>query len=319
MTKPVFLTVNLPFFPGFYDSYLSGAVDWAEESEIESRTTESDHDSDEGGKPEALQLDAEDLGDIYRRHTQYSDAYRTIADMYVSAFDSKVGGALGLTVAAKQKSYNYETKAYEIVPYRYDSARITFESMDSPREYNFTTDRVYANIPLVVMRLFMRQSKAEKHATLSSVLADRHTSRDGFASFYSNRLPEWLAKPLQDWDHNELGSLLIAGMKINGIDPAGADFERDLCESAVGDEGAYQAWESAVDWPAVEAATLEARAEKLAEWLESDRDGAAVWAGQHGDEFAAIMAADEPLFKGIELPEIAYRCPVTLDMFAPLS
>ena len=316
MTKPIFLTVNLPFFPGFYDSYLSGAVDWAEESDIENRTTESDHETDEGSQPEALRLNAEELGDIYRDNTKYNLAYRSIASDYVGALDYKLGEALSMTVKDTRQRYNAETKTVAPEEYRRESARISFESMDSPREYNFTTDRVYANIPLLVMRLFLRQSKAEGYATLNEVIGERHTSRDGFRSFYSNRIADWLDKPLTDWDHNELGSLLVAGMKLNGLDTDEADFSSDLCECALGDEGAYSAWENAVDWPAVEAAKLEKRAEKLAEWIEEDSEAVARWAGEHAEEFAAIMAADESAFRGLDMPQIAYRCPVTLDMFA---
>lgn len=38
----------------------------------------------------------------------------------------------------------------------------------------------------------------------------RFTSYDGFISFYSNRIEDWLDKPLTEWDHNELGTLLYA-------------------------------------------------------------------------------------------------------------
>lgn len=309
MSKAVI--VNLPF-DGFYHSAYSEAVDYEETRHIEDRCNESDHDDDEYHWPEALRLDQGALASLLFDVTDYSAAYFQIARDYVAAFDHVAGEAFGLGVKDTRNRYNYKTNEFEAESYIRPSARMTFESMDSPREYNFTTDRVYATVPLAVMRLLFKRSAAENHATFKAVIAERFTSCDGFISFYSRHLADWLEKPLVDWDHNEFGTLLIAAMRMAGYD----DIRRELYEMTLGDEGAYQAWENAVDWPKYEAKLLEARAEKLAAWIEEDKESALEWITKAHDTFDAIVQADAELFRGFELPELPYRCPRTIDMFA---
>lgn len=190
-----------------------------------------------------------------------SAAYAIIARDYVSAFDSVASEILNLPLG------------------------LTFESMDSPREYNFTTDRLYAHIGVDVAAALFARSEAENHATLAAVIRERFTSRDGFISHYSNALPEWLEKPVADWDHNEIGTLLIAALRLVGADEDD-DIRWPVHDVLSEDGGMYQAWESAVDWPRFEADREELREEK--------------------------RAAADPDY--VPPPE---RCPLTLDMFAP--
>ena len=251
-----------------------------------------------------------------------------IARDYVAAFDDLAGEAFGMTVPATRSKWTVDDAGQYAVmpePYARPSVGMTFESMDSPREYNFATDRVYGEIPLKVLREIFRRSKAEKHETLAAIIGARFTSYDGFASFYSPDLDSWLAKagPLAGWDHNELGTLLIAGLQMAGEtfgEGSVYDYESPesrLWEATVGDEGARRAWESGVDWPAFDAARLEARGEKLADWLESDPDAAKVWIYENGaaaTELAATVAAVD-----LDLRTVAVRCTETLDMFAGLA
>lgn len=249
MTKQIELITRVPF-SGFYESIWSGEIDHQEESYIE---YEEERQA-ENGIPADLRLDNRELWDIYNRYTSYDIAYRNLAKDYCDAFTD-----------AKKAETDIDLK-------------LRFESMDSPREYNFTTDRVYAFIPLKVVKSLFAISKAENHVRLKKRIADCFTSRDGFISHYANGLrDEWL-NPLRDWDHNQLCTLIEA---ICG--------DCDDWESiyyAFGDEAFYRYWESAVDWPLVESAIAELRAEKLAELQE-----------------------DNPEY----VPP--YRCPETLDLF----
>ena len=43
---------------------------------------------------------------------------------------------------------------------------------------------------------------------LRQAIKERFTSRSGFISSYPNHLEDW--PPLEQWDHNELGTLLVA-------------------------------------------------------------------------------------------------------------
>lgn len=314
--------VNLPF-DGFYESTYSGEVDREEESFIEYRCEnngESDADY-ESHWPEDLQLDAGEYGTILFNVSSYDIAYRKIAGWYAAALDHLLGETFGYSVQDKRKWYNFETKEMTEQSYMRPSIRATFESMDSPREYNFTTDRLYAEIPLGMMYLLFRKSRAENHATLAAVIAERFTSCDGFISHYSRHLADWMEKPLADWDHNELGTLLIAAMRMSGIDPDESETRERLYYDTFGDEGAYQAWESAVDWEKFESKRAELRAEKLAEWCESDLDAAAIWRANHGEDYAALLAADSTISVVFAEHDAAlpYRCPETIDMFTGLA
>jgi len=234
MTKPQTRSVNLPF-PGFYDSWYSHAIDREEEQWCEYEAGE--REDGEQQYPAELRLTDGELAELLFRHTTYSTAYHAVAREYVGAFDWKAGEALDLALG------------------------LAFEEMTSPREYNFQTDRIFATVPLKTVRALFAVSKADGHKSLSAVLEDRHTSRSGFHSWYSNDLDTWLSKPVGDWDHNELGSLLLACLAIAGVD--WEEFEGELYEGTDTGNGEFSnAWDSAVDWPAFEAARDDLRADK---------------------------------------------------------
>lgn len=106
-----------------------------------------------------------------------------------------------LEAYAKEYCSMLEFKLKEFYPF----LSLAFESLQSPREYNFTTDRIFAHIPYsAVKKLY----KAIDKEALRELIKDKFTSYDGFASFYSNNLAKWEEKPLLQWDHNEIGTLL---------------------------------------------------------------------------------------------------------------
>ena len=82
-----------------------------------------------------------------------------------------------------------------------------YNDMVSPREYNFTTDRLFGSLYLSEIDKMFQETDKD---VLRQVILDRHSSYSGFISFYSNDLNEWKVKDVSDWDHNELGTLLIA-------------------------------------------------------------------------------------------------------------
>jgi hypothetical protein len=102
---------------------------------------------------------------------------------------------------------------------------LKFESMQSPKEYNFTTDRIFVEIDFSeVERIYQDCDKAE----LAKLVKEKFTSRDGFISFYSNCLESW--GNLETWDYNQVGTLLEC--------MAGRDFdiwkEYAIMENAIG-------------------------------------------------------------------------------------
>lgn len=103
-----------------------------------------------------------------------------------------------------------------------------FESLDSPREYNFTTDRVFVVLaPEALEKLESLRGTPE----LAEVLKEMFTSYSGFHSFYSPD-PEdakWQV-PVAEMDHNQLSAYLAAWvLRESGETLRGA--RKDLCES----------------------------------------------------------------------------------------
>lgn len=173
----------MPFFPGFYSSMLSHAVDSAEEQDAEYYAQQQEGPG---------YLTASEYMSIIYDCTDYKKTYQNMARMWVEGFDAWC-------------HENLETPEKSFV----------MESMVSPREYNFTTDRVFADVPNAVLELLFARSEANGHKALAKVIRDTFTSYDGFMSSYSNTLEVWLKKPLAEWDHNELDALVEAMIALS--------------------------------------------------------------------------------------------------------
>ncbi|WP_420431496.1 hypothetical protein [Candidatus Poriferisocius sp.] len=88
-----------------------------------------------------------------------------------------------------------------------------FAGIDSPQFYNFTTDRLFANVAWPVVRRIYSNTKAE---SLTGCAKEMFTSRSGFCSFYDPDWTEW--DKLKEWDHNQLGCLFRAFLYDHGWD-----------------------------------------------------------------------------------------------------
>lgn len=90
--------------------------------------------------------------------------------------------------------------------------RMQFESIQSPRYYNFTTDRIFCTISeSEAARLFAETPED----VLEEVAKETFTSRDGFISSYSPDVAEWGS--VEEWDHNQIGCLVDA--YVRSIEP----------------------------------------------------------------------------------------------------
>lgn len=318
MTAPKMLTVCLPGFPGFYESELSQAVDWEGDQWCEYHSDDNGETGPdyESTYPAALTL-ANELGELLFRHTDYRAAYQSLARTWADAFDHEAGQILGMTVPDKRRRWTGEGFVTE--PWDRPSIGARFESMDSPREYNFTTDRLFVDVPLKTLRAMFRKSAEGRHEALANIIRERHASRSGFHSFYSVDLTRWLSKPLRDWDHNELGTLILAALETAGADLSRGEYYRgfwaDVRETCLDGETASHAFDSAVDWAALDRERAEMRVAKLATWLRDDGEAARAWIIAHPDHVDEMRehasgALESVLFSG------ATRCAETLDMFA---
>lgn len=82
---------------------------------------------------------------------------------------------------------------------------VAFKELVSPREYNFTTDRIFAEIDETELQ---RICRITPYGALREVCEAQLTPRDGFIPFYPRDPDDW--GPLAVWDHNQRGLLLEA-------------------------------------------------------------------------------------------------------------
>ena len=80
-------------------------------------------------------------------------------------------------------------------------------SIDSPREYNYRTDRVFATVPVGFMAALL--AKVDKKG-LCEVVKSHCESRSGFISFYPSDY--WAWPNITAWDHNHAHLVLQAYM-----------------------------------------------------------------------------------------------------------
>jgi len=164
MEKSKESTMNLEMygFPGFYESiFLSSDNEYVE--------SEMQYYKDEYG------YDVRDEDFIF----DYENFTMRVCKVYVEKFVGKIN---------------------EIIPNLIKCADIDNVRMESPREYNFTTDKCYADITFNEgWREKLAEFMKEKDAVLCKAIANDWTSRDGFTSFISNNYSVWL-KNIEDAD-----------------------------------------------------------------------------------------------------------------------
>lgn len=113
----------------------------------------------------------------------------------------------------------------------------TFESLQSPREYNFTTDRIFCEIAEPELRRILADVSA---SVLRECAREWFTSCSGFHSFYEPDPYTW--GDLSTWDHNQCGCLLAAYVSEQRDGEPFDGFEQvDLMESAR-DNGRFEHW-----------------------------------------------------------------------------
>ena len=194
------MIINIPF-AGFYESMFSGELDAVQE-----RFVEYEVEKNPG-------LDPDIPNNALWHCADYGKAYDHIARAYVDHFNQ------------------YILDEYEL------DLDLKFESMQSPKFYNFETDRIFCEISEENVR---KLREAVSDPALRQAIKERFTSRSGFISNYPNHLEDW--PPLEQWDHNELGTLLVAL-----LDDA-EDWDRDIFET-MQDRNVFDvAFDQCVNW-----------------------------------------------------------------------
>lgn len=168
------MNIELPFFPGFYESDLENGdtAYWAIKEELEymqDRYMLKEH-------PEYKTLTEDDLD------FRYSDFEHDLALEFTDAW------------------WNNAPSIVESVE---------FSEIVSPKYYNFSTDRLFADVELredwqEVMCAFM----TENADWLKERIKEDWTSYDGFCSFMSNDLSEWDKYLFEDMDERYISVML---------------------------------------------------------------------------------------------------------------
>lgn len=199
------LSLTVPF-SGFYNSIWSEALRFYEEMVVNGLVVEEeDRDAVFGALCDA---------------TEYQTAHSDVAKEYVAQFN-----------------HAFEAKT-EI------EINLRFETLASPREYNYTTDRIFAHIPVGRAHALFALSRNENHDSLRALVERDFTHRDGFVSHYSNDLDDWLEAPLAEWSPVQVGALLQA---MAGDDAEAAIF--DIMQSKGLTERIF---ENSVNWALLE-------------------------------------------------------------------
>lgn len=162
-------------------------------------------------------LETDEIREVLMDHADYPAQCAAVAKAYVDAFENRINEEFDLGIT------------------------LSFKEMTSPREYSFTTDRIFVEVSredlVRLYRVVGRKRVAEK-------ARERFTSRSGFISFYSPDIGDW--GRLREWDYNQVGTIFEAAVGM--LD---GDWELSLCYAI--DEKISAAYSDNVDWDRVEA------------------------------------------------------------------
>jgi len=121
----------------------------------------------------------------------------------------------------KKEQINY-AKGYTDIISELLGMPLQFEELDSPREYNFRTDRIFVKIQTSDVQ---KLKELVDYAQMKDYVRQHFTSRDGFSSYYENDYDEWL-KQEEEFDHNQICSLISVYLN----DKEGEHWEEELLE-----------------------------------------------------------------------------------------
>ena len=163
-----------PIFPGFYETIFDGA-----DREIESECELSDYEYAEYySELVAAGVTHEFFNDHLWECTDFDNAFK-------EASHSICNAVLKLEHAGIIRG-------------------IDFDKLVSPKEYNFQSDSINCEITFNPKKL--KKYLDENIKEFSEYIEGKYTSRDGFSSFYSNDVNDWL--DVNEYGAHEVGSVL---------------------------------------------------------------------------------------------------------------
>jgi hypothetical protein len=138
--------------------------------------------------------------------------YQTIHDVHLDEWYDWENEPSGGEVKAYCNSY---ARAYtEAFCDEYQISGL-FESLESNK--NGIGERIFIDLPVSELK---RIWKGLDRQVLARTLKDLYTTRPGFIPYYENTIDAWLDKAgtMEEWDHNECYTVLLAYARQNGFD-----------------------------------------------------------------------------------------------------
>ena len=164
-------------FDGFYESFISADIDHQIEFEIEYYSELYDLNESE----EELLCNSFLNINSYKFYNQIAKDY---TNFYIDDLNAKL-------------NYAYPDQGFTL--------KATYKCLESPREYNFKTDRIFIEIEENHAVDFIKHIVQNYKKELEQKIEDRFTSRSGFISFYKNSIDLW-TKDFKEWDCNMIGT-----------------------------------------------------------------------------------------------------------------
>ena len=164
-------------FDGFYESFISDDIEHQIGQQIEWDSDLYDLNEDE---QQILWNSYLSVNRLYF----YNQIAKDYTNFYIDNLNAKL-------------NYAYPDHGFTL--------KATYKCFESPKEYNFTTDRIFIEIEenhaIDFIKYLIKNYKKE----LENKIEERFTSRSGFSSFYKNSLDLW-PKDYSEWDHNQIGT-----------------------------------------------------------------------------------------------------------------
>ena len=164
-------------FDGFYESFISADI----ENQIE---LDTEHYSE---LYDLNEFETELLCNSFLNINSYK-FYNQIAKHYTNFYIDNLNAKL---------NYAYPDKGFTL--------KATYKCFESPKEYNFSTDRIFIEIEENHAVDFIKFIVKNYQKELEKKIEDRFRSRSGFISFYKNSIDLW-TKDFKEWDCNMIGT-----------------------------------------------------------------------------------------------------------------
>lgn len=181
---PQFLSVKIPF-SGFYesthDALLNNWLDYEQEALM------SEHD--------CTLEQVQELSELFYQEINWKAVHTEYAKAYVKEVEKLIADA-SRKYKEDSTGKRYLSEAFNV--------SIEFESLESPKYYNYETDCIYGKISTNDIKIMLAELDADEWREF---VKERCSHRSGFISFYPSDFDAW-DKDISTWGEARLGMVL---------------------------------------------------------------------------------------------------------------